>query len=507
MAETIPLRLPRHPLLRSIYHRMVREMWVLRVGVLLASLFPLWAMMQNLDHRNDDAYITLTYAKSLAAGEGWRYNGGSVALGTTTPLFALVVAGLARLLPDMELAHLAVAWGVGCWIGTAWLLFLGHQTFGLTRWGGTLAALVVLWQGGWWMRALGMEGAFLIAGVMVAIWFTARGNALASGLVSALLFLIRPEGLAMVPLAGAWLLWHHRPTWKRTLLRFGAGAALILGCWSLYAVLTFGSLLPASASAKMAQGALWSGESFLEKLVREWLPPLAARYGPSALLSLLWPLVGVGVGATLRQRGPLLLLAAWVTLFLLGYGYLQAPAYWWYMLPLLFALWLFAGVGLAVLAHQPGRGWRWVGVALTLFFLGVTLQRGVESLQRGQGDVRAETYLATAAWLRENTPPGSTVAFVEIGYLGYYTDNRIVDLVGLIEPAFTANGARLDLASNFWQAQPDYLLYHPAFDWLLAAIVEDGRFRSQYRLAAQLPSHLGSPLHVYERVAPPPPAR
>ncbi|MGB0389847.1 MAG: hypothetical protein ACPGWR_33920, partial [Ardenticatenaceae bacterium] len=98
-----------------------------------------------------------------------------------------------------------------------------------------------------------------------------------------------------------------------------------------------------------------------------------------------------------------------------------------------------------------------------------------------------------------NTPRRSTVAFVEIGYLGYFSQNRIIDLVGLVDPAFRDNGANLDLASNFWQAEPEYFLYAPDFNWLLGPIVEDERFPQKYRVVTEIPSHFSTPLMIYQK--------
>jgi peptidoglycan/LPS O-acetylase OafA/YrhL len=68
--------------------------------LLAASLFPLWvASHQQHKFLNDDTYITLTYAKSLVNGRGFVFNHPPPTLGTTSPLLALMVAGLAMALP------------------------------------------------------------------------------------------------------------------------------------------------------------------------------------------------------------------------------------------------------------------------------------------------------------------------------------------------------------------------------------------------------------------------
>ena len=59
----------------------------------------------------DDAFITFRYARNLAEGLGLVYNPGAEwepVLGTTTPLFALLLAGVAKLGFDLTIAAIAL---------------------------------------------------------------------------------------------------------------------------------------------------------------------------------------------------------------------------------------------------------------------------------------------------------------------------------------------------------------------------------------------------------------
>ena len=77
---------------------------LLSIALLLgASAIPIWTATHRFDSLNDDSYITLTYAKSLAAGRGFVYNHPPATLGTTTPLLTLLVAALSAVL-QRELA-------------------------------------------------------------------------------------------------------------------------------------------------------------------------------------------------------------------------------------------------------------------------------------------------------------------------------------------------------------------------------------------------------------------
>lgn len=470
-------------------------------ALLIASALSLIAALHSIGRLNDDSYITLTYVKSLVAGEGWRYNGGTEALGTTTPLFALIVALGSRLLPFLTIEQIAVGWSLICWWFVGWIFPLGSHTWGLKRYEGQLIGLLLLLQGGYWFATLGMEATFLLAGVLATTWLAARGQSFASGLVAGLLFLIRPEGLAMIPIAGAWLLWHHRATWQTTLIRFAIGAAIPLGLWTLYAWLTFGAILPNSASAKLEQGDKWGGITFTQRLVTEWLPGHFRAYGITPLLSTLIPLGLTGIGAAFGRARPLIVPLLWIGLFLTAYTILEAPPYWWYMLPVLFGIQLVVGLGWGSLLQLQFPLARGIVVILLIAFLGTVAYRNVNGLLNLQGDQRADTYKALATWLNANTPPDSTVAYVEIGYLGYFGERPIVDLIGLVDPQYRTNGATLDIDANFRAAEPDYLIYVADFAWMMGTIVQDPGFATRYELATELPSPFTMPLQVYQKVS------
>lgn len=311
----------------------------------------------------------------------------------------------------------------------------------------------------------------------------------------------------MVPLAGAWLLWTRRAA----LPRFALGVVLVLVPWALYAWAHFGSVLPNSAMAKVSQGTGWPGEQFRfgDRLVGVWLPRYAGKYEPVALtmplrpavppgvVSLLWPAVVLGLAYTARRASALLVFAAWCMVFIAGYIWLRAPGYQWYVLPVLCALQIFAALGLAWLSGARPAWLRAAGAILALVFLAVNVAYAVTATGAPADEPRAVPYRAVAQWLRENTPPHSTVAYVEIGYLGYFTDNRVIDLLGLTEPRFIENASKLDVQSNFWLAEPDYLVHTPAFDWLFGDLVQQARFKERYRPAFTVPGFDEQPLTVY----------
>jgi hypothetical protein len=98
------------------------------IGLLAMAVIVYWGLKRPPEFAVDDAFITYRYADNLRRGLGLVYNPGQSVLGTTTPLFALLLAAGGLVVTNLEvLGH----WlGVAAWIAAAW------------------GALALLWQEG-----------------------------------------------------------------------------------------------------------------------------------------------------------------------------------------------------------------------------------------------------------------------------------------------------------------------------------------------------------------------
>ena len=54
-----------------------------------------------------------------------------------------------------------------------------------------------------------------------------------------------------------------------------------------------------------------------------------------------------------------------------------------------------------------------------------------------------ECYIGMGEWLRENTPPETVIAALDIGAVGYASERRVLDLMGLVSPEILAVGRSL----------------------------------------------------------------
>ena len=68
----------------------------------------------------DDAFITFRYAKNIASGEGFIYNPGEWVLGTSTPLYTLVLAA-ASALTKLNILKISIVINTIALSGGSWL--------------------------------------------------------------------------------------------------------------------------------------------------------------------------------------------------------------------------------------------------------------------------------------------------------------------------------------------------------------------------------------------------
>ncbi|MCK4832243.1 MAG: hypothetical protein KAS81_05720, partial [Anaerolineales bacterium] len=178
--------------------------------------------------------------------------------------------------------------------------------------------------------------------------------------------------------------------------------------------------------------------------------------------------------------------------------------YWWYQLPILFVLQLFAALGLVRIteaaARAMGRHRKAMRVAPIIVILPVLLLLIKPRVNRAlthPGDARAPSYLTLCRWFGDNTLPSQSIAYIEVGYLGYYTDNRIIDLSGLTTPDIVPHVATGDFASGFWQHEPDFFVFLPDFGWALDEIRDGPQFDRLYQPVATLPGPREAEFVIY----------
>ena len=479
----------------------------------------------------DDAFITFRYARNLLAGSGFVFNVGQHVLGTTTPLYTLLLAGLAGVLRYGNYPWLALLVNTLADAGTCLLLIpFGTILTGQRRVGVAAALLWAIAPMSVTFAIGGMETSVFILLLVVTGYLYLLGRTRLAALTSGLLLLARPDGALLVgPLAIDLLV----QSWRAR--RFPAAEIGILLAtllpWIVFATLYFGSPIPHSIAAKSVAYRL-PPDAALVRLVQQYGTPFFEQ----DLLGRFWPLAGFILYLTLTLLGSLrsvranrrawpIALFPW--LYFVAYSVANPLIFRWYLAPPLpfYILLILAGLDRLLSDLLAAiRGWRWnlpfsplaipVGAFVFLSLHAWTLHpdHGPTEPAPQMAFHQLELYYADIGRsLAPQVTPNTVLAAGDVGALGYYSNARIIDTVGIVSPEATAYYP-LDPAlyvinyaippKLILDTRPDYVILMEVYG--RAGLLLDPRFQASYTLVRQIDTNIyGSRgLLVYQRRGP-----
>ncbi|MBX7138049.1 MAG: hypothetical protein K1X83_08705 [Oligoflexia bacterium] len=431
--------------------------------ILLALTILLATHVGLLGFFSDDGFIALRYARNLARGLGFVYNPGERVEGCTSLLWPLVLAPFYHLPYDFLITakvlgllfaalSLVAAWNLACTI--AGKTALHHQPSLWTF----FAPLLLCFHGAFCVwAAAGLETSLFVLLNLLAVNSALKQQRQGTFWYAMLLILCRPEG-ALTALACGLVL---KREGKRG-LSYLLGIALILTALTTFRLIYFGFPLPNTFYAKASDPGweLWTrGLSY----VRNYLFDFGGTviFGLSCLLILVW------------LRGG----AAFC--FLLGAAYFLATI--WVGgdgLPMYrFMLW---GAPLVYVAQ--GELFRRLSaqgqLAVNAALIGATAYLCVCAFSPPvagrlqylnflfQRDVEIPRWSAAGLWLKQNAASDASVALVPIGAVGFYSDLKIYDMLGLTDPHIAQ--LKLPPSSSGWSGHEKHdgqyiLLQRPSY--------------------------------------------
>jgi hypothetical protein len=430
---------------------------------------------------------------------GFAYNPGEPVLGTTTPLYAFLLAALSALLPQGDLPWLAVMLNAACDVLSVLLLWRLVQGLGQPPLTAALIASAFLFNPLRIGVALGgMETSLVILWLIAASeFYVVRENEVGAALFCALAVLTRPDAILLPVLFMLYELMSRRRFPWRALLIF----LMVVGPWLIFSQLYFGSVVPNSIAAK-------TGAYFVHPLqaVATLLGFIATR---SPLNGANWPLWAVGLSlavlfasflsgalASVKVKHRVLPLVIYPIAYWLGLSIGNPLLFFWYYPPLIWAFDMFALLGVANLAARISNVAR--EIALTCVIAGLII---IQWIGLGPFHVhwpvdlrqREFTYAAVATNLAGMIEPGRTVALPEIGVFGYIFDQAyIIDTVGLVSPQAIPHRLRVpapDQTINYAiandviaQLQPDYVITLEIF--ARPTLLQSSQFLKDYQLVS-----------------------
>ena len=450
----------------------LQKIWV--VGLFTTAIILVWGGLKSPWFAFDDAFITYRYAENLRQGIGFVYNPGEAVLGITTPLYGLLLAGLAFLFGDIVVISHWVS--TLAWIGLVWgCLFLFWPSSQSTA----VAAALLLAVNPVIYPAIGMETPLLIALMVWTAWAWQNGRFALTILFAALTLLTRQD-------SAIWLLLLGLAMWQQTERfpwREGVGTVLLTAPWFGFAWWFYGSPLPNSASAKIGQTDFMPVADLSPFYLSYWQTLTAAYPLWFALILVTFILLGLW---TIARRPTHWWLAVWTAAYILIYTLLQVVSFPWYFAPPTVTLLLIAALGFGYVWENLPNRYKPIWQLAMLIAWGsiATLQTETVIRQSQQRGTRA-SYESAARWLYDNAPEDASLATIEIGLLGYISQRPIVDTMGLVSLEMTTHqvGWVETLVYALEAYEPEYALALPHTAW--GSLVDQWWFQAHYQPVAE----------------------
>ncbi|HMB54394.1 MAG TPA: hypothetical protein VKU40_13830, partial [Thermoanaerobaculia bacterium] len=419
-----------------------------------------------VDYAVDDFFITYRYADNLADGDGLVFNPGERVFGTTAAGLALLLAA-GNGVTGVAIPRLATALTWLSLVALATLLFTeAHQRRrGAEAIAGGLLVVSSLFV--WLHNGSEIHPALLMLAGAAALAHLDRPRSDATaGVLAGFVAWLRPDAVLGTGIVGVLAWWRRR----RLPWVYGVVAAVLLAAGLAAAWAWFGDALPVTLGAKRLQ-ARWQPGTWPSGLA--FWPAAARHVGAYSAGRMLWPIVAVGalgLVPMLRQGGPAMrALVLYAAALFVAYPLLGVPLYPWYALPLLVVLlygYAFAAGAAArwLWRLASERGWpRLAAGALAAVVVAAAAwpiavepgQRSLRTARTGVYPIHTWNYRDAGEAIERFTEPGTVVAAVEVGTLGYHSDRPIHDLLGLVSPSALPGVAAGDLAAAFRAGDPD----------------------------------------------------
>ena len=466
-----------------------------------------WGTTRSPNYAFDDAFITYRYAENLRDGLGLRYNPDEWVLGTTTPLFTVILAGLGTVVTDtVALGH----WmGVGGWLAASFLsfYFLYSEERNIAA---LLAPLLVAFTPILY-ASLGMETPFLVA-LMLAVacaWFKEKFW-LTIGLAATLLLTRQDSALWLLILG---LEVGRRRVTKRELSeeytgdgrphlsyviqklpwREGLATILITLPWWVFASWRYGSPFPNSAAAKIGQHSLMPVTGQPSFLASVW-PALSDGQNIVSNLIILF-ILAFGLFFIFRKYHQFIWLIVWFIGYVLVYSLLGVVSFTWYFVPLIIVLHLLTAFSLGImLGDEPSpqirakissSSYNLVRLVVLASLLLILVNRGSRMVEVSQIQSYRTAYVSVGEWMADNTAPTDRIATIEIGVVGYLSKRPVLDTQGLVSPDMTTHqlGWSETLIYALNAQQPEYTLTLPDTAW--DGVIDQWWFQAEYEPVAQ----------------------
>lgn len=402
----------------------------------------------------DDAWIHLTFARTLALTGRFAYGALNTATsGSTSPLFTFLESLLFLVTNDEFVVALIPS--ILAFAASAFLFYFLVRECNNLPWAplvGTvlfIATPSLLVVSNW-----GMETSLVIALLLWSVLAYRREKWMPLAIALGLAIWARPDAIVLVIAMGIDYFYNRKSTLSKPGIK---PILLFLSIALLYAGFNFilsGTVLPNTFYAKLAyysggQTNFWSD-----------LWQLIASEGK--IIMFLLAAMGIAWTISEKRRGNVVLVLyplGMILLYRWKLPYLFQGGR--YLIPILPFVLLLAVIGAARSAAWFAKS---ISVA-SILAMALILAAAIGEFAGMSGAVKNLAYedsyihhlqVTTAKWCAKNLPPKAVIATHDIGALGYYSNHKIVDLVGLANPEMIPYLKKTGAASALWKEGVTY---------------------------------------------------
>lgn len=413
--------------------------------VAIAAALSWWLWFRLYTGRTfEDALITFRFAQNLSSGKGFVFNEGERVLGTTTPLQTLLLAGIGKLIGSQNIPVAASVLMFCVGIATGLVTYAIFRRLGYGRnW--SVVAMILFYGNNLILltSVAGMETPLALFFMALSIYLLLQNRYTLALVACAFLVLTRIDGSVWFLLCLASIgLKTKRVPWQP----IGA-SCLVLLPWFLFSYAYFGTVIPHTVLAKREIGAPAPVSLFHPDTVKFFALWYAKVFGCGhPVMVPIWPFVIVaGLWKWWRYPGEDRWITRIIILFPVAFGLFliagNAQHFDWYLMPSLWCCLMLSTAGFRELVVWFQNRFKLRDVRFSYGFVFVFIAvycwsqntGRVERNRRFQANESMRRSLGL--WLHDNTPPDSLVLMEAIGYQGFYSQRRVLDLAGLISPS------------------------------------------------------------------------
>ncbi len=381
----------------------------------------------------DDAYITFRHTSNFVDGHGLTFNIGQSLLGTTSPLYALLLAVPVFFHVPIETAALLLAL-----LSELTLLFfvwlIAKRMDMISGW--VIFCAIILADRVYTRDVIGgMESPLFLVITIVALFYASSGRIGNALIISSMAIWVRPEGFLLTGILGIYLLLHKESNRIPKIV----AASLVVIVPAIFIYWIYGSVIPQSVAAKSIENKL---------TINQVLAFFFWAGGKNSWPWIVMTLAMIGfLPVVIRLSREFTFITIWSLVYLLFYIVMRPPLWVWYGLPLFFVRSAVIAFGIAYFIEKYfARTWKIAALSIVLLLpILYWTHRVVRDGKSGETEYLIPQVQEIS---RTFVHPSDTVCVSDVGVFGFISKAILLDRHGLVWKDYYRYDSNADILRN-----------------------------------------------------------